>query len=116
MIFNNCGKSLNNYSFRYNADELENIKSYKYLGLIMSPYGNFNLAEEELKKVAPKALYKYYEKRWETTSEKNNVKLTMELFDALMSPILFYASELSKYMYGGLIAMNNIRKGSSRIS
>ena len=31
----------------------------------------------------------------------------MELFEALMSPILFYACELSKYMYGGLIAMDN---------
>ena len=70
MIFNNCGKSLNNCSFRYSADELENIKSNKYLGLLMSPYGNFNLAGQELKKVALKALYKYYEKRWETTSEK----------------------------------------------
>ena len=73
MIFNNCGKSLNNYSFRYCADELENIKSYKYLGLIMSPYGNFNLAGQELKKVSLKALYKYYEKRWETTSEKKKI-------------------------------------------
>ena len=34
MIFNNCGKSLNNYLFRYGADELENAKSYKYVGLI----------------------------------------------------------------------------------
>ena len=114
MIFNNCGKSLNNYSFRYSADELENIKSYKYLRLIMSPHGNFNLAGEELKKVALKALYKIIlRKEMGTTSEKNNIKLTMKLFDALVSPILFYASELSKYMYGGLIA---IRKGSSRIS
>ena len=31
----------------------------------------------------------------------------MKLFDALVSPILFYASELSKYMYEGLIAMDN---------
>ena len=45
MILSNCGKSLNNYSFRYGADELENVKFYKYLGPIMSPYhGNFNLA------------------------------------------------------------------------
>ena len=28
MIFNNCGKSLNNDLFRYDADELENVKSY----------------------------------------------------------------------------------------
>ena len=46
MIFNNCGKSLNNYLSRYGADELENVKSYKYLGLIMSPFGNFNLARQ----------------------------------------------------------------------
>ena len=35
----------------------------------MSPYGNFNLARQELKKVALKALYKL-RKRWETISEK----------------------------------------------
>ena len=55
--------------FRYLADELENVKSYKYLGLIMSPYGNFNLARQQLKKVAVKHSINY-EKRWETTSEK----------------------------------------------
>ena len=32
MIFNNCGKSFNNYLFRYGAVELGNVKSYKYLG------------------------------------------------------------------------------------
>ena len=58
MIFNDCGKSLNNFLFRYGANELENVKSYKYLGPIMSPYGNFNLARQELKKVALKVLYK----------------------------------------------------------
>ena len=70
MIFNNCGKSLNNYSFRYGADELENVKSYKYLGLIMSPYGNFNLARRaRAEESCTQALYKL-RKRWETISEK----------------------------------------------
>ena len=51
MIFNNCGKSLNNYLFRYGADELEKLKSYyKYLGLILDSIN--------------------YEKKWETTSQK----------------------------------------------
>ena len=45
--FNDCGKTLNNYLFRYGVDELENVKAYKYLGLIMSPFGNFNLAGQE---------------------------------------------------------------------
>ena len=82
MIFNNCGKSLNNCLFRYGADELENVKSNKYLGLIMSPYGKFTLARQELKKVALKAGSINYEKRWETTL-RENVKLTMKSFDAL---------------------------------
>ena len=92
MIFNNCGKSLNNYLFRYGADELENVKSYKYLGLIMSPFGNFNLARQELKKVALKALYKLRKEMGNHFRE--NIKLTMKLFDALISPLLFYASEV----------------------
>ena len=59
MIVNYSGESLNNYSLRYGAGELETyVKSYKYLGLVMSPYGNFNLAKQELKKVALKALDK----------------------------------------------------------
>ena len=48
----------------------------------MSPYGNVNLARQQLKKVAVKHSINY-EKRWETTSEKT--KLTMKLFDALIS-------------------------------
>ena len=91
MIFNNCGKSLNNYLFRYGADELENVKSYRYLGLIMIPFGNFNLPQE-LKKVALKALYKLRKEMGNHFRE--NIKSTMKLFDALISPILFYASEV----------------------
>ena len=91
MICNYCPKSLNNYSFRYGAVELENVKSYKYLGLIMSRYGNFNLARQELKKVALKFLYKLRKEMGNHFRE--NIQLTMKLFDALMSPILFYGSE-----------------------
>ena len=50
MIFSNSGKSLNNYSFRYGMNKLENAKSYKYLGLTLCSYGNFTLARQELKK------------------------------------------------------------------
>ena len=75
MILNNCGKSLNNYLFRYSANELENVKSYKYLGLIKSTYGNFNLAKQELKKVALKALYKLRKEMGNHFRE--NIKPTM---------------------------------------
>ena len=77
--------------FRYGADELENAKSYKYLGLIMGPFGNFNLARQELKKVTLTVLYKLRKEMGNHFRE--NIELTMKLFDALISPILFYASE-----------------------
>ena len=65
----------------------------------MSPYGHFNLARQELKKIALKALYKLRKEMGKYFRE--NIKLTMKLFDALISPIPFYASEV-----WGLIAMN----------
>ena len=89
MIFNNCGRSLPNYLFRYGADELHGKRQ---ILLIMSPFGNFNLARQELKKVALKALYKLRKKMGNHFRE--NMKLTMKLFDALISLILFYTSKV----------------------
>ena len=53
----------------------------------MSPFGNFNFARQELEKVALKALYKLRKEMGNHFRE--NIKLTMKLFDAL-----FYASEV----------------------
>ena len=92
MIFNNCGKSLNNYSFKYRVNVLNNVKSYKYLGITLNPYGNFSLAREELKKVGLKALYKL--RREMGYNFRENIMLTIKLFDALISPILLYGSEI----------------------
>ena len=58
--------------FRYGADELENVKSYKYLGLIMSPFGNFNFARQELEEVALKAVYKLRKEMGNHFSENIN--------------------------------------------
>ena len=58
----------------------------------MSSYGNFDLARQELKKVALKTLYKLRKEMGDHFRE--NIKLTMMLFDALISPILFYVSEV----------------------
>ena len=66
----------------------------------MSPYGNFNLVRQELKKIALKALYKLRKQMGKHFRE--NIKLTMKLFDALISPILFM-----QVKYAGLIAIDN---------
>ena len=49
----------------------------------MSSYGNFNLARQELKKVALKTLYKLRKEMGDHFRE--NIKLTMMLFDALIA-------------------------------
>ena len=76
----------------------------------MSPYGKFTLARQELKKVALKADSINYEKRWRTTF-RENIKLTMKLFDALTD----LPQSFTRVKCGGLIAMDNyIRKGSNK--
>ena len=92
MIFNNSGKSLNKYSFRYGMTKLENAKSYRYLGLTLCPYGNFTLARQELKKATLKALFKQRKEMGNHFIE--NIKLTIKLFDELISPILMYGNEI----------------------
>ena len=63
-----------------------------YLGMTLNPYGNFSLAREELKKVGLKALYKLRKEMGDNFRE--NIMLTIKLFDALISPILLYGSEI----------------------
>ena len=58
----------------------------------MSPFGDLNIARQALKKVALKALYKLRKEMG--IHFRENIKLTMTLFDALISPILFYVSEV----------------------
>ena len=66
----------------------------------MSPYGNFNLARQEFKKAALKALS---ELRKEMGNHlRVNIKLTIKLFDALISPM--------RVKYRGLIAMDNWKR------
>ena len=94
MIFNSCGKPLNSYSFRYGANKLEKVKSCKYLGLILSPYGNFHLARQMtgIEKCSLNALNKL---RKEMGGHfRGNIKLTTKLFVTLIFPILRYGSEI----------------------
>lgn len=82
---------MNNYLFYYNNHKLTNVKSYKYLGLQFSAYGNFTLAKQELKKVALKALFKMRKEMGDHFRE--DITLTTKLFNALISPILLYGSK-----------------------
>ena len=83
-IFLEAGPSLISgsvYSFKYGVNKLNNVKSYKYLGMTLNPHGNFSLAREELKKVGLKVLYKLRKEKGDNFRE--NIMLTIKLFDAL---------------------------------
>ena len=60
----------------------------------------FNLARQELKKAGLKALFKLWREMGNHFSE--NIKLTIKLFDALISPILMYGSEMCGIDCNGL--------------
>ena len=60
--------------------------------MTLNPYGNFSLAREELKKLGFKALYKLRKEMGDNFRE--NIMLTIKLFDALISPTLLYGSEI----------------------
>jgi len=66
---------------------MENAKSYQYLGLTLCPYGSFTLARQELTKAS------HFSKNIRNHFSKN-IKLTTKLFDALLSPIRMYGSEI----------------------
>ena len=83
---------MNNYTFFLENTKLENVKMYKYLGLVFSTKGNFNIAKQELKKNALKALFKL--KADLGTYFRSDIILTMKLFDALVKPILLYGCEI----------------------
>ena len=79
---------MNNYPFYFNEDKLENVKTYKML----STSGTFDIAKQELKKIALKALLSLRKNMKEHF--RTDITLTTKLFDALIKPILLYASEI----------------------
>ena len=89
MIFNKGGKHLNQYNFTYNDMKLETTNCYSYLGIIFQPSGLFNLAQSHLKDSGFRALYKIM------SLVGNSVpKISQQLFDRMVKPILSYGSEI----------------------
>lgn len=92
LIFNRNGRKLIRYAFYSGRSIIENVTSYKYLGLVLSATGTFTVAKQELKKTALKALYALY--RNMNGAFRKNVQLTIGLFDTLIKPILTYCCEI----------------------
>ena len=96
MIFNKTGRLLRT-KFYYNDELLENVRTFKYLGFLLTPSGEINSGLQDLRERAIKAFY-YKLKSSMGEFFRSNIEITMHLFDTLVKPILMYMSDF----WGGL--------------
>ena len=90
MIFNKSGRFMRR-SYQINNVHLENVRSYKYLGFLLTPSGEINSGLHDLRDRALKAFMKLRKNLG--TSFNQNIMITLTLFDAMIKPILLYNSD-----------------------
>ena len=89
MIFQNRAKKNSHLEFHIGKETIDIVHEYTYLGTRISSTGNFNISLEHLKE---KALHALFSLRKHTNFGKLKASLP---FEAMISPILSYNSEIS---------------------
>lgn len=80
--------------FLYEGVTIENVKSFCYLGIVLSRSGKFNNAKKHLVEQASKALYGVLRKiRYFSLP----INCQLDLFDKVINPILLYSCEVWGY-------------------
>ena len=82
MIFNKSGRLMRR-NFRINGTSLENVRSYKYLGFLLTPSGEIKSGLQDLRDRALKAFMKL----------KTMMGNALNLIDCLIKPILLYMGD-----------------------
>ena len=90
MIFNRTGRLIRR-NFYLGSKKLENVRSYKYLGLTITPSGEIKSALDDLRSRALKAYMALKNKLG--TCFRDHIDDTIGLFDAMIKPILLYGSD-----------------------
>ena len=91
LVFNKGGKLLKNQSFKFGSEELEIVKSYKYLGIIFDVSGSTLEPSKNLRERATKAMFKIMK----TFGGKiDDCKVGTHLFNHMIKPILTYGSSV----------------------
>ena len=90
MVFNKTGRLLTSKCY-IGEEKVENVRSYKYLGLIFTPSGEINSALDDLRERALKAYMCMKDKLG--TCFNTYLSDTIQLFDTLIKPILLYGSD-----------------------
>ena len=90
MIFNKTGRLIKR-EFVFKNDILENTRSYKYLGFMVTPSGEIKSGLDDLRIRSLKALMKLQKDMG--SAFKYNVKNTIHLYNYLVKSIILYASD-----------------------
>jgi hypothetical protein len=89
MIFNNGGHHIKKFKFHFGTSEISTTQKYCYLGIVFTSSGLFT---EAIKCLYDKAAKTFFLLR--QLNIRDNVKLSLKLFNSLVSPILFYGCEV----------------------
>ena len=90
IIFNRSGRHIRR-NFYFGNDKIETTRQYKYLGFLVTPSGEITSGLKDLKDRAHKAFYSMKFKLGHLF--RRNPSITIKLFNALVKPILLYASD-----------------------
>ena len=101
MVFRKGGALPRNLTFLYNGNQLEFVRSFKYLRIVFTAGGSFTETQNTLSGQAQKAIFKMnkYLYRFTFISPKHK----LELFDKLVTPILNYGCEVWGFIQGNAI-------------
>ena len=88
-------------------NNLEEVKTYKYLGLQLSSSGSMNVARSSLYSSAVKAFFKL---RRSINPKHMKIKTIIRIFESLIEPILLYGCEITNTFNITNSIKNNIHK------
>ena len=94
VVFRNGGPCRQNEQWFYEGKEIERVSSYKYLGISLSSRLNWTHAKKILALQSQKSLYSIYKVQYKCYL---SVKILLELFQKIISPILVYGAEVLGY-------------------
>jgi hypothetical protein len=92
VIFKKGGQLSRNCAFNYDGKNIEVVSHFKYLGLFLSVSGSFSYGTQELVNSARRALFGL--KKGVATNPEITVKMQIDLFNAMVAPILCYGNEV----------------------
>ena len=87
-------RNLNKYRFKMENTVIEIVKSYKYLGVLLSNNGSFLNARKSIYEKANKAMHLLYKRIYNLNLP---LDLQLKLFDSTILPIITYGSDVWGY-------------------